>query len=228
MKRFWTTAAAVATDGGWTFTLDARRVRTPARALLLVPTAALAEAIAAEWNAQGPEVRPLDMPLTGLANAAIDRAGPEIAAAIAAYGAHDLTCYRAGEPPELAARQAAVWDPWLAWATRRYDVAFTVTAGVIAVDQPPPTLARLRAAVDAIDRFALAALHPVVGVTGSLVLALAVAEGVLDPEGAWAAGEVDAAWQAERWGDDPLAEAPRAARRAALMAGARMLALARG
>ena len=228
MKRFWTVAAAVPAGDAWTVTLDGKPVRTPARAPLALPTRALAEAIAGEWDAQGPEVRPLEMRLTGLANAAIDRAGAEIAAALAGYGAHDLTCYRAEGPPELVARQAAAWDPWLAWATRRYDVAFSVTNGVIAVDQPAPTLARLRAAVEALDRFALAGLHPVVSVSGSLVLGLAVAEGALAADDAGDAGEIDAAWQAERWGDDPLAEAPRAARRAALMAGARTIALARG
>jgi len=225
VKRFWTAAAAVATDGGWTFTLDARRVRTPARALLLVPTAALAEAIAAEWNAQGPEVRPLDMPLTGLANAAIDRAGPEIAAAIAAYGAHDLTCYRAEGPTELVAWQAAAWDPVIQWAARRYDVAFQLGTGVKPVDQPAPTLAQLRAAVDALGRFHLTGLYPIVSVTGSLLIGLALLERAIDAEAAWAAGEVDAVWQAQKWGDDPLAHTPRAERRAALVTAAKFLEL---
>ncbi len=225
MKRFWTVAEVVAADGGWTVALDGKPVRTPARAALLLPTRALADAVAGEWEAQGPEVRPLDMPLTGLSNAAIDRIGPEIAAAIAAYGAHDLTCYRAEGPSGLVARQAAAWDPVLAWATRRYDVAFVVTAGIAPVDQPVPTLKRLRAAVETLGPFALAGLHPVVSVTGSLVLGLALIERAIDAAAAWDAGEIDAAWQIEQWGDDPLAEAPRAARRTALMAGARLLAL---
>ena len=227
MKRFWRAVTVVADGGAWGIALDGKPVRTPARAPLILPTRALAEAVAGEWAAQGDEVRPLEMPLTGLSNAAIDRVGPEIAAAIAAYGAHDLTCYRAEGPPALTVRQAAAWDPVLAWAGRRFDVAFAVTAGVAPVAQPAPTLARLRATVDALGPFVLAGLSPLVSVTGSLLLGLAVLEREIDAETAWAAGEVDAAWQAEQWGDDPLALAPREARRADLLAGARLLAFGR-
>lgn len=225
MKRFWSDVSVMAEGAGWTVALDGKPVRTPARAALVVPSVALAEAIAAEWRAQDGEVRPREMVMTGLANAAIDRAGPEIAAAIAAYGAHDLLCYRAQGPGALVERQRAAWDSWLAWATQRYDVAFAVTAAILAVDQPAPTLGRLGAAVDALGPFALAGVHPLVSVTGSLVLGLAVAEGALDARRAWTAGEIDAAWQAEQWGDDPLAAASRQERRAALMAGARFLEL---
>lgn len=225
MKRFWRAAAAVEAEGGWTVALDGKPVRTPARAPLVVPGRGLADAIAAEWDAQTDEVQPRAMPLTGLANAAIDRAGAEVAGAVAAYGAHDLTCYRAEGPLELVCAQAAAWDPVIAWATRRYDVAFRLGVGVTPVDQPAATLARLRAAVDALDGFRLAGVYPVVSVTGSLLIGLALLEGELDAEAAWTAGEVDAAWQAARWGDDPLAHAARAERRAALLAGARFLDL---
>lgn len=225
MKRFWRAAAAVEAKGGWTVALDGKPVRTPARAALVVPGRALAEAIAAEWDAQDGEVRPQAMVLTGLANAAIDRAGPEVAGMIAAYGAHDLTCYRADGPAELIARQAAAWEPLIAWATRRYDVAFRLGVGVTPVDQPAATLTRMRAAVDALDGFRLAGMYPGVSVTGSLLIGLALLEHELDAEGAWATSEIDAAWQAEKWGDDPLAQAARAERRAALLAGARFLGL---
>ncbi len=228
MKRFWREETVVAAENGWAIALDGKPMRTPARAPLVVPTRVLADAIAAEWRAQTDEVHPQDMPLTGLANAAIDRAGPEIADMITAYGGHDLLCYRTTGPAELVRRQAAAWDPPLQWAGLRYDVAFTVTTGIAPVDQPPPTSARLRAAVGALDAFALAGLHPVVTVTGSLVLGLAVIERHLDAEAAWDAGEIDATYQAECWGDDPLAAAPRAARRAALIAGARLLSLIEG
>lgn len=225
MKRFWREAAVVEADGGWSVALDGKPVRTPARAALLLPTRALADAVAGEWAACGEEVRPREMVMTGLANAAIDRVGPEVAARVAAYGVHDLLCYRVEAPPGLALRQAAAWEPVLAWAARRYDVAFRLGVGVTPVDQPATTLARLRTMVDALGVFALAGVYPVVSVTGSLVLGLALIERAIEAEAAWAAGEVDADWQAEQWGDDPLAAASRDERRAALMAGARFLRL---
>ncbi len=229
MKRFWTRAAAVpAAAGGWTVTLDGRGLRTPARAPLVVPAEALARAIAAEWDGVAGEVKPGAMPLTGLANAAIDRAGPELAAQLAAFGESDLTCYRAEGPPELVARQAAQWDPPLAWARARFDVALTLATGVMHAPQPPAALARLRAAVEALDRFRLAGLHPVVTVTGSLVLGLALLEGAMDAEAVWRAGALDELWQAEQWGEDPLAAAARAERRAAVLTGARFVALLDG
>ena len=225
MKRFWRAAAVVEADGGWTVALDGKPLRTPARAALVVPGRALADAIAAEWDAQAEEVRPREMVLTGLANAAIDRAGAEVAGAVAAYGAHDLTCYRAEGPTELVAWQAAAWDPVIQWAARRYDVAFQLGTGVKPVDQPAPTLAQLRAAVDALGRFHLTGLYPIVSVTGSLLIGLALLERAIDAEAAWAAGEVDAVWQAQKWGDDPLAHTPRAERRAALVTAAKFLEL---
>jgi chaperone required for assembly of F1-ATPase len=229
MQRFWARAEAVPAEaGGWAVALDGRGLRTPARAPLVVPAEALARAIAAEWDGVAGEVRPGALPLTGLANAAIDRAGPELAAQLAAFGESDLTCYRAEGPPELVARQAAQWDPPLAWARARFDVALTLATGVMHAPQPPATLARLRAAVEALDGFRLAGLHPVVTVTGSLVLGLALLEGAIDAEAAWTAGALDELWQAERWGEDALAQRARAARRADLMAGARFLALLDG
>lgn len=228
MKRFWTSAAVSPTEGGWGVALDGKPVRTPARVPLLLPTAPLAEAVADEWNAQGEEVRPLAMPLTGLANAAIDRIAPDpgsFAAALAAYAATDTLLYRTAEPPDLVARQAALWDPLLAWATARYDVAFHPTTAILHVPQPPATLARLGAAFAAQEPFRLAALHPVVTVCGSAIVALAVLEGRLDADGAWTAGQLDELWQAERWGSDPWAETARADKRAALDAGCRLLGL---
>jgi chaperone required for assembly of F1-ATPase len=225
MKRFYT-AVAVTADHG--VTLDGKPVRTPARAPLVLPTAALADAVAAEWDAQVGEIRPETMVLTGLANAAIDRIAParaDFAAALARYAETDLLCYRADAPAPLVARQATEWDPWLAWAAARYDVGFTVTTGVLHRPQPPATCARLAAAYAAFDAYTLAALAGVVTICGSAVLGLAVAAGALDADGAWAAGQLDEIWQAEQWGEDPLAIAAREDRQRALAASVTLLGL---
>lgn len=209
MKRFYT-AAAVTGDGPWGVALDARPLRTPARAALAVPTLALAEAIAAEWNAQGEAILPRTMPLTGLANAAIDRVAPDVAGfadGLSVFAENELLAYRAEAPLPLVARQATEWDPWLDWARARYDIDFVLVAGIIHRPQPPAMLARLTAAYRAFDAYQLAALNPIVTISGSAVLGLAVAAGAMDAEAAWAVGHLDELWQAEQWGKDPLAEA---------------------
>lgn len=227
MKRFYT-AVSVMPDGG--VALDGRPVRTPARAPLRAPTMALAEAIAQEWAGQGDLIDPRAMRFTGLTNAAIDRVAPDpgaFAAGLAVYGESDLLCYRAESPETLVRRQAEAWDPLLAWAATRYDVAFTVTAGIVHRPQPAATLDRLSAATAARDSFALAGLSPLVTISGSLVAALAVAEAAVAPDPAWAAVTVDESWQAERWGEDALAAQALEARRADFMAAAAFLALLR-
>ncbi|MBI0476852.1 ATPase [Sphingomonas sp. MA1305] len=224
MKRFWTDVTVDAAGG---IALDGRPVRTPGRVPLALPTAALATAVADEWRSVGETLDPRAMPLTGLANAAIDRiaaAPAAFATGLAAYGESDLLCYRAAEPPALAARQAANWDPWLDWARGRYDVHFTVTAGILHQPQPAATLARLGDAVAALDPFHLAGLSPVVTITGSLVLALALAERAGDAETLWTAANLDEDWQAEHWGSDPLAEQARDVRRHDFDAAVRFLA----
>lgn len=225
MKRFYTDVAVTDTLG---IALDGRPVRTPARAELRLPTRALADAVAAEWAAQGADVRPDTMVLTGLANAAIDRIAPargDFARALAAYAESDLLCYRADEPPPLVARQAALWDPWLGWAHQRYDVGFTVATGIVHRPQPPATLARIAEAYAVFDAFMLAGLNIVVTVTGSAVLGLAYADGAIDADALWAAGQLDEIWQAEQWGEDDLAIAARATRQAALASAERFRAL---
>ena len=205
MKRFWK-EVAVTPDRG--IVLDARPVRTPGRVPLILPTAALAAAVAEEWRAVGDIVQPAGMPLTGLANAAIDRVASDptaFAAGLARYGESDLLYYRAETPAELVARQQAAWDPILGWARNRYDVNFVTATGILFRDQPDATVARLGEAVAAHDPFALAALSPLVTLTGSLVLALAVAEGAITPAEAWSVAHVDEDWQAEQWGQDQLA-----------------------
>lgn len=224
MKRFWTDVTVA--DGG--VLLDGRPVRTPARAMLVLPTSALADAVAGEWRAVGEMLDPRAMPLTGLANAAIDRVVPDraaFAADVAKYGETDLLCYRAESPPELIARQAAVWDAMLDWARHRYDIGFVVTAGIVHAPQPPETVARLAAAVAGRDAFALAALSPLVTIGGSLVAALMLAEGATDADTAFDATHLDELWQAELWGEDALATEAREARRADFTAAARFLAL---
>ena len=228
MKRFYKAAAATGEAAPFGVALDGRPLRTPARALLAVPTRALAEAIAAEWEAQGEEIQPRAMPLTGLANAAIDRVAPDPAAfadTLSRYAETELLAYRADGPPPLVARQAAEWDPLLAWARGRYDVEFRLVTGIIHQPQPPATLARVTTAYRAFDAFRLAALNPVVTISGSAVIGLAVAEGRLDAAGAWAAGHLDELWQEEQWGKDPLAEAGQRERQGDLAAAVGFLAL---
>lgn len=217
MKRFYTDVALIAVDGGWQVQLDKRPVRTPARAPLVLPSARLGEAVAAEWRGQGDMIDPRSMPMTGLANAAIDQITPNhvsFAAAIAQYGESDLLCYRAEAPGALVARQAAAWDPLLDWAQARYDVTLRTTQGIIHVPQLPETLARLSAVVATLDPFTLAGLSSIVSLTGSLVCGLALFEEGQSPEMIWQAAELDETWQAEQWGEDAQAMARRAARRA--------------
>lgn len=228
MKRFYKMAEAVAGEAGHEIRLDGRPVRTPARALLSLPSAALAEAVAAEWAAQGETIDPRSMPLTGLANAAIDRVAPDpeaFAAGLAKYGESDLTCYRAEGPQSLVARQEGVWDPILAWARRRYDVDFETVCGIMHRAQPDGTTERLARATAARSPFELAALSPLVTISGSLLIALALAEEAIDIDAAWEAATVDEAWQAEQWGEDAEAAERLALRRAEFEAGERFLRL---
>lgn len=228
MKRFWRSAAAAPADGGWTVELDGRPVRTPARAPLAVPAEALALAIADEWNSVEESIDPRAMPLTGLANAALDRVAPDreaFASGLARYGESDLACYRADFPRKLVERQEASWDALLGWARRRFDVDFATTCGVMHVPQPPATVQRLDHAVAALDPFRLAGLYPLVTTGGSLVAALAVLEGALSPEDAWAAVTIDDCWQLEQWGSDSEAEAALENRRRDFFAAARFLRL---
>ena len=230
MKRFYECAEARAAADGHEILLDGKPVRTPGRAPLIVPTPALAEAIAGEWNVQGETIDARAMVCTGLANAAIDRVAPDppaFAARLASYGESDLLCYRAGAPAALAARQEAEWSPLLDWARHRFDVDFEVTAGIIHRCQPANTVVRLRRAVEVRGAFELAALSPLVTISGSLVVALALAERAIDLEAAWRAASVDDAWQAEKWGEDPEAARALEARQREFGAAHRFLDLLR-
>ena len=225
MKRFWKQARVVAIEGGFGIELDERSLKTPARTRLAVPTRSLAEAIATEWNDAGETVDPRAMPFTGLANAAIDRAGDEIATGLAKFGDSDLTCYRAADPSPLVERQMEAWDSLLGWARRRYDVDFATCSGIIHIPQPPETIRRLEHAVHALDPFRLAALAPLVTISGSLVAGLAVIEQAMPSEAVWDSVTVDERWQLEQWGSDAEAESMLEARRIEFLAAARFLEL---
>ncbi|HMI40178.1 MAG TPA: ATP12 family protein [Sphingomicrobium sp.] len=228
MKRFWKDAKVVATGGGWGIELDGKPLRTPGKLPLVVPGEALAQSIAAEWHGAPETVDPRSMAMTGLANAAIERVATDtagFAAGLARYGEADLTCYRAEGPDKLVERQAAAWDPLLAWARRRFAVDFAMTRGISHVPQPAGAAGQLSHAVESMDTFQLAALSPLVTIGGSLIAALAVAEGAVDPEAAWEAVSVDERWQIETWGDDAEAVAALEARKRDFLAAARFLAL---
>jgi chaperone required for assembly of F1-ATPase len=210
MKRFYKEVTVVAEGDGHAVQLDGRPVRTPGRAPLALPTLALAQAVADEWRGQGEEIDPRSMPMTGLANAAIDQVAADpatFAAGIARYAQSDLLCYRADGPVELIARQAAGWDPLLDWARTRYGVTFEVTKGIVPVEQSEAMLTRLADAVAGLDPFALAGLSTLVALSGSLVCGLAVTQGGFEAQGVWDAAEIDDIWQVEQWGEDAEAAA---------------------
>ncbi len=228
MKRFSKEVTVEPEGEGWGIRLDGRPVKTPARAVLVVPAQALAQAIADEWRALGEDIDPRALPLTGLANAAIDRVAPDrptFAAGLARYAQSDLICYRATGPQELVAIQEIAWDALLGWARQRYDVDFVTTNGVIHVAQPPATVERLSHAVEALDAFRLAGLSPLVTIGGSLVAALALIEQAISPLQACDAVSIDERWQLERWGSDVEAETAIDNRRRDFLAAARFLEL---
>ncbi|MBN9787144.1 ATPase [Pseudonocardia sp. TMWB2A] len=213
MKRFYKEVSIRPETDGFSILLDNMPVRTPGRALLTVPTQALADRIAEEWRSQGEEVDPRGMRFTGMANAAIDRIAPDPApyiADIARYAESDLFCYRALEPEPLVARQVAAWNPLLDWAERLYDVQFEITQGIIPVTQAEATLSRLGAAVAKYPAFVLAPLSILTTLGGSLVASLAIAEGHQSAAKLWPAVVLDELWQEEMWGADSDARKARA------------------
>lgn len=203
-RRFWTQAEVVAGEAGWAIRLDGRVVRTPLKSEVAMPSRALADGVAAEWQAQGDVVAPLTMPLTRAVNATLDKVIPqraEVAANLADYGGSDLLCYRAVEPADLIARQAGAWNPMLDWAEARFGSRLAVTQGVVPVPQPVDAMAVFRAHVDGLSPWELTAISEFVTLTGSLVLGLAVMEDH-GPETVWPLARIDEDWQAERWGAD--------------------------
>jgi chaperone required for assembly of F1-ATPase len=223
-RRFYQRATVA--DGG-AVVLDARPVRTPARGVLAAPSRPLAEAIAAEWEAQREVIDPARMPLTRLANAIVDGVSVSqgaVAEEVAAYLGSDLLFYRAEGPPGLVQHQARLWDPILAWARDALGARFVLAEGVMYVAQPDHALAAARAAIPQ-DPWRLGAVHSITTLTGSALLALAVAHGRLSAEQAWDAAHADEDWNMEQWGRDDLALERRAFRFAEMQAAATVLAL---
>jgi len=224
-RRFYDRAAVAATADGYAVRLDDKPVRTPAGRVLAAPTLALAEAIAAEWQAQRDVIDPAKMPLTRLANSIIDGVGDRpdaVAAEVQKYLAFDLVCYRANAPKGLAERQTRTWDPILDWASNAIGARFTVGEGVIHVAQPEAALTAARAAIPD-DPWRLGAVHAATTLTGSALIALALARGWLTNEEAWQAAHVDEDWNIEHWGSDEQAAERRAFRFAELEAAAFVL-----
>ena len=219
-RRFYARAEVAEGEGGFAVLLDGRPVKTPARRTLAAPTRALAEALAAEWEAQRDVVDPAKMPLTRLVNSIIDGvadAPAAVAAEAEKYLASDLVCYRAEGPDGLVARQAGAWDPVIAWAREALGAGFVVAAGMVFVVQPDAALAAARAALPR-DPWRLGAFHAVTTLTGSALIALAVLNGRLGVEEAWRAAHVDEDWNMDFWGRDELALERRAARYAEMQA----------
>jgi len=227
-KRFYQDVTVKDEGGGAALLLDGKTVRTPGKAKLVLPTRALAEAVAEEWRAQGERIDPVTMPLTKLANSAIDGVAgrePDVIGDIVKHAASDLVCYRAHAPQGLAEAQAEHWDQVLAWAKDALGAPLVLSQGVVHVAQPQASLDRIEQAIQGRDAFSLAALHVMTGLTGSALLALAVALGQMTPEQAWQAAHVDEDWQISNWGQDQEAADRREARWRDFAAAARMVTL---
>lgn len=228
MKRFYKTAGVVEAETGFAVTLDDKPMRTPNKARLIVPTRALAEAIAAEWQSQGETVRVSELYMTRLANTAIDRVSAlrdETVATIVAYGRTDLLCHRVNSPFELAEQQRLVWQPLLDWLAHAYDAPLAVTTDIFPTAQPPASIEALRAAVGGLDTPRLTVLAEATGLTGSIVLGLALIDGRVTPDAAFEAAQLEETFQMERWGEDAEAAARRASLRIQINAAARFARL---
>jgi chaperone required for assembly of F1-ATPase len=215
-RRFWESTAVVGEAPPFMIALDGKPVKTPMKSALALPTRALAEAVAGEWAGQGAKIDPATMPMTKLANTAIDRVAPErarIVAEIVEFAGSDLVCYRAQMPADLVGLQARSWDPVVDWALKRLDASFAVTAGVVHRPQATTVLARIRGFLEAHDEWALTAIHNMTTLTGSALIAAMIAEGALEAEAGWNAAHVDEEWQASLWGADEEAAARRERRR---------------
>ena len=228
MKRFYKDVAWRTTGDGFEVTLDDRPLRTPRRRPITVPTEPLARALVREWSEQEDEIRPDAMPITRLVTTALDRVAAhrrDVLDELSGYGAADLVCYRAETPAELVDRQAELWQPLVDWILHRYDVALMVTSGVIPVVQPETATAPLALALQPLSDLEVMALHTVTTATGSLVIALAVLEGQVHGEAAWAAGLADELYLFEVWGEDFEAKLRHEGLRRDILAAERLLHL---
>ena len=230
MKRFYQQVAILPaeSDAGYVVMLDGKVLSTPGKSRLVLASAGLAEAIAEEWAAQEGEVRPASMPLTRLAATATDRVAAARAAVIdelMRFAGTDLLCYRAEEPEALRARQAALWQPLLDWTSARYGAELCTVTGLMPQPQPDAALGALRAALDALDDLTLTGLMVATAAAGSLVVGLALVEGRITGEEAFAVSQLDESFQIEQWGEDAEAAARRAALKEDLLSVERFLAL---
>ncbi len=230
MKRFYKTVTAERADDGWRVLLDGRPIKTAGSRPQVVPTQTLAEAMAAEWAAQGEEIDPALFHLRDLADFAIDAVVPnrdQVIGDVLPYAETDTLCYRADPDEPLYARQEEVWEPLVAGFEERLGVRFTRVSGIVHRPQPEATLARLRKELEAHDAFALAALRMLASLAASLTIALEAIRPDADAEALWKAAELEADWQAELWGEDWEAAERRAARFEAFTLAIRMAALSR-
>lgn len=214
-KRFYRDVTVERRDEHWLVLLDGREIKTPGKHRLALPTEALANALAGEWRAQEKVIDPATMPVTRIANAAIEGVADNlqpVANDIVSYAASDLLCYRASGPHALTVRQANAWDPVLAWAETELSARFVLAEGVMPVDQPRETLDRISEALRPMNAFQLAGLHVVTTLTGSAILALSIFKGHMSAAAAWSASHVDEDYQIEQWGEDGEAKARRAMR----------------
>lgn len=204
-KRFWTTVSVEAGPEGFSIRLDDRPVRTPAKRALVLPTQSIARRVATEWEVQEEQVDPATMPWTRSANAAIDKVATqrrEVMDHLAGYAGTDLLSYRAAEPVELVLRQRKTWDPLLDWLASRHGVRFEVTQGVMPVEQDPTCVSRLVRGMEPMSSFRLTGFHDLVTLSGSFVIALAVADGAFPVRDLWSASRLEESWQVEQWGED--------------------------
>jgi chaperone required for assembly of F1-ATPase len=231
MKRAYREVRVAPKGDGWSILLDARTLQTPGRAALAVPKRELAAAIAAEWDAQGERIVPATMPLMRIAATAVDRVAPQRRQAIdeiVGYVGTDLVCYRADRPAALVARQGAVWQPLVDWATLRFDAPLPVTTGVVPCTPSAAVVGAFKSAVEPLDLWWLAAVHGATTACGSIVIGLALAEQRIDAEGAWQASQLDETFQIEQWGEDAEAAARRRELKRDIEATARFMDLLRG
>lgn len=229
-RRFYKDVEVAGAEGGYSLFLDGRAIRTPAKAHLVLPTQGLAEGLAEEWRAQETHIDPHSMPLTRLANSAIDRVLPNrrlVVEEVAGYAGSDLLCYLADAPAELAERQRTAWTPLLAWAQEAHGLSLQQTSGLMPIDQAPEEIEKLKALLDGKDGFWLAAFASAVTLSGSAIIALAMGHAQLTGEEAFRTAHIDESWQAELWGADSEEEARLEARRRELIAAERFFDLIR-
>lgn len=219
--------AAGGTLSGLEVLLDGRALRTPLKRVLVVPNSTLARLIAEEWQVQGAVIDPATMPLTRLANSAIDTVADHraaVAGEVVDYAGSDLLCYRALSPAGLVARQSEVWEPILSSVEDAIGARFVRVAGIMHAPQPDAALERVAAALVGLPDWTLAGVQLVTTLTGSAVLALGQLMTLLTPDEVWSAAHLDEDWQIAQWGRDQEAEARRASHERDFRAAAAVLA----